>query len=145
MYAASEIPDAIGWTSGGGSILIECKSSKSDFNVDQHKTSRRLPQYGMGNRRFYLVPPDILNHVLESCPDGWGVLVCYKTRVEFRSKGEFVKDVNKVKEMGLLISSLRRIAGEKSPLQGLNVKCYSIINEQLYTVATLGIESLMVE
>lgn len=55
--AADENPDVIGWAAGAGSILIECKLSRSDFLKDAEKTVRKNPRAGMGQRRFYLCQP----------------------------------------------------------------------------------------
>jgi len=135
-----EEPDAIGWNSGGGSTLVECKTSKSDFNADRWKAGRRTPaRFGMGNLRFYLVPIELLQHALDNKPEQWGVLVAYKTRVETKAKAEWIADANKTREMGLLISSLRRLAGEKQPLVGMNIKYYTIDGPN-NPKATIGIE-----
>ena len=140
MGSGFEIPDAIGWTTGGGSILIECKASKSDYEADKWKPGRRTPpQFGMGNHRYYLVPPDLVGHVVANRPEHWGVLIAYKKRVEMKATGEWLKEVSKSREMNLLISSIRRIAGTKNPLIGMNVKVYTI-NENTKPVATLGIK-----
>jgi hypothetical protein len=140
MGTSFEIPDAIGWNTGGGSTLVECKASKSDFKADQQKPGRRTPAHlGMGNRRYYLVPPDLIDHVLENLPEQWGALVAYKTRVEIRAQGEFIPNISKSREIGILISALRRLAGEKEPIAGMNVKYYTIDNSR-NPVATLGIE-----
>ena len=56
---ADENPDVIGWALGAGSILIECKLSRSDFIKDAAKIVRRNPRAGMGHRRYYLCPPPI--------------------------------------------------------------------------------------
>ncbi|KKL61815.1 hypothetical protein LCGC14_2191540 [marine sediment metagenome] len=141
MSGQAEEPDAIGWTHGGGSILLECKATKSDFNADRHKAGRRTPsQFGMGNRRFYLVPPDLVDHVKANRPEQWGILVAYKTRVETKVTGEWIKQANKTSEMGLLISGLRRLAGEKQPLKGVNIRYYTIDGDQRPT-ATIGIDA----
>lgn len=52
---AGETPDAIGWKYGA-SVLIECKTSRSDFFADRKKLWRMAPQYGMGCFRFYMAP-----------------------------------------------------------------------------------------
>ena len=39
--SVGEIPDAIGWTSDGVSIVVECKASRSDFLADRNKPARR--------------------------------------------------------------------------------------------------------
>ena len=57
---ADENPDVIGWAPGAGSVLIECKLSRSDFLGDATKTVRRNPRAGMGQRRFYLCPAELI-------------------------------------------------------------------------------------
>src|ERR1019366_2444047 len=41
---ADENPDGIAWAPGAGSVLIECKLSRSDFLRDATKTVRRKPR-----------------------------------------------------------------------------------------------------
>ena len=140
MGGIGEEPDAIGFHYAGASILVECKTSKSDFNADKWKAGRRTPaQFGMGNKRFYLVPPSLLQHALDNKPERWGVLIAYKTRVETKTEAKFIAEASKTREMGLLISSLRRLAGEKQPLKGMNIKYYTI-NSSQNPKATIGIE-----
>jgi hypothetical protein len=66
-----EIPDVIGWK-GGYSILIECKTSRSDFKVDAKKIFRQFPEFGMGTFRLYLCPDGLIKP--EELPEGWGLL-----------------------------------------------------------------------
>src|ERR1700691_1139796 len=54
---AEENPDVIGWAPGAGSVLIECKLTRSDFLRDSSKVVRKNPRAGMGQRRYYLCPP----------------------------------------------------------------------------------------
>jgi hypothetical protein len=44
---ADENPDVIGWAPGAGSVLIECKLSRSDFLRDATKRSGgiRVPEW----------------------------------------------------------------------------------------------------
>jgi len=140
MSGWSEEPDALGFNSRGGTTLVECKTTVSDFNADLWKSGRRTPaHFGAGNRRYYLVPKELVNHAMLNKPDGWGVLVCYRTRVEVRAEGEYFKDANKTKEMGLLVSCIRRIAKVRQPLEGMNVKVYTITGDFGQPKATLGI------
>jgi hypothetical protein len=77
----SEIPDAIGWTPKGHSILIECKASRADFLRDTEKQSRQDDYFkALGAFRYYFVPaiektglPVIRPE--DELPEGWGVLV----------------------------------------------------------------------
>jgi hypothetical protein len=140
MSGHHEEPDAIGWGSGGHSILVECKTSKSDFDRDMWKAGRRTPpRWGVGNRRYYLVPPELVDYVLENRPYGWGVLVAHKTRVNIKDDGEYFSEAYKLREIGYLVSALRRLAGEKHPIKGANIKFYTI-NENKNPKATIGIE-----
>lgn len=66
-----EIPDAIGWKSGT-SILIECKTSRSDFLADRKKKFRSKAEYGMGEYRFYMTPKGLL--IPDELPHKWGLL-----------------------------------------------------------------------
>src|SRR5664279_4532997 len=58
--AADENPDVIGWVPGADSVLIECKLTRADFLRDATKAVRRNPRAGMGQRRYYLCPPDVI-------------------------------------------------------------------------------------
>lgn len=70
--ASGEIPDAIGFKSHL-SILIECKTSRSDFFADRKKYFRfEKPEEGMGNYRFYMCKEGIIH--LEDLPEKWGLL-----------------------------------------------------------------------
>src|ERR1700681_2264442 len=77
--AADENPDVIGWASGAGAILIECKLSRSDFLEDAKKTVRKNPRTGMGQRRYYLCPPDVIQ--VTDLPKKWGLLWATKGKV----------------------------------------------------------------
>lgn len=141
-YSYGEIPDAIGWN-GSLSILVECKTSKSDFKADFNKSSRRVPEYlAIGNKRFYLVPPSLLEFAKKNLLDNWGLLIAYKNRVETKVEAEY-HDAKKGKEISLLISTIRRIAGIKEPLYGMNVRCYTIDKEYGNPKASLSIEPIM--
>ena len=70
--AADENPDVIGWAPAAGSVLIECKLSRSDFLRDAAKTVRRNPRAGMGQRRYYLCPSDVIQ--VKDLPPKWGLL-----------------------------------------------------------------------
>lgn len=66
-----EIPDVIGFYSGG-STVIECKVSRSDFLSDKNKMFRRYPEQGMGDHRYYCCPTGLIK--AEDLPTGWGLL-----------------------------------------------------------------------
>lgn len=74
-----EQPDAIGWRSGL-SLLIECKASRGDFLADKKKRFRQDPALGMGDWRFFMCPPDLINP--EDLPQGWGLLYALPRQVK---------------------------------------------------------------
>jgi hypothetical protein len=104
-----EIPDAIGWTSKWshhGSIVIECKASRADFNRDKYKSLRFRSENGhvykprnlderarhgmeavwiprMGTRRYFMCEPDVITAgaIAEYTPDH-GLLYVLKRGVK---------------------------------------------------------------
>jgi hypothetical protein len=71
---AREFPDAIGWRSYE-SYLVECKVSRADFLADLKKPHRVNPDWGMGDRRYYMTPPELVQP--DEVPDLWGLLWVY--------------------------------------------------------------------
>lgn len=71
-WAVSEFPDAIGWTLRGHSVLVECKTSRSDFHADKRKTCRRTGRETMGRERWYLTPAGLLTAA--DLPEGYGLI-----------------------------------------------------------------------
>jgi hypothetical protein len=75
-----EEPDAIGWKTGGSTcIVVECKTSRSDFKADAKKpVARRAEHLGrMGTHRYYLVPEGLVKP--EELPPHWGLLYAKPT------------------------------------------------------------------
>jgi len=68
-----ECPDAIGFRAGwnDGSVLVECKVSRSDFLADKSKPHRQ-PGCGMGTWRYYMAPAGLLK--VSDLPERWGLL-----------------------------------------------------------------------
>lgn len=104
--AADENPDVIGWASGSGSVLIECKLSRSDFLKDATKTVRRNPRTGMGQRRYYLCPPGVIE--VTDLPPKWGLLWIGKGQVIVKREARGHAARNLVAEVQFLSSMLRR-------------------------------------
>ena len=112
-----EIPDIIGFKSGF-SILIECKTSRSDFLADKKKHFRINPYIAMGNYRLFLCPDDLIKP--EELPDGWGLLyyspdrknlkrvVCWKGNIIGYSGGLKCFDANYRSEVAMLVSFIAR-------------------------------------
>lgn len=68
-----EIPDAIGFRinpPNEGSVVVECKVSRSDFLADKAKPHRQ--EKGMGNWRYIMCPEGMI-HEGDLLP-GWGLL-----------------------------------------------------------------------
>lgn len=111
-----EHPDVIGFGAWGYSIVIECKSSRSDFYADQKKSFRQNPALGMGTQRFYCCPTGLLKP--NDLPEGWGLIYVneklktkcvhqpYKGNISKRNDG-FDKNIKA--EHGLMYSALRRL------------------------------------
>lgn len=104
--AADENPDVIGWASGAGSVLIECKLSRSDFLRDAAKTVRRNPRAGMGQRRFYLCPAELIQ--VKDLPPKWGLLWVSKGQVIVKREARGHSERNLAAEVRFLSSMLRR-------------------------------------
>ena len=119
VTAAGETPDAIGWRDGSA-VVVECKSSRSDFLGDAKKHFRRNPEYGMGAFRFYMCPTGLIQP--DELPDKWG-LVWVNERGKKRQKAgpkgncygkwtdkEFYFEGRaRYSETLMLVSALRRI------------------------------------
>lgn len=103
---AEENPDVIGWAHGAGSVLIECKLSRSDFLRDATKTARRNPRAGMGHRRYYLCPRDLIE--VQDLPPKWGLLWATKGQVTVKHEACGHPERNLTAEVRFLSSMLRR-------------------------------------
>lgn len=100
-----EIPDAIGWKRHGHeSILIECKTTYSDFKKDAEKISRKVK--GMGMYRYFLTPKNLVK--AEELPEKWGLLEIREYQVRLIKKAEQFDNVSFREEMGLMYTALHR-------------------------------------
>lgn len=105
----AETPDCIGfYSSGGGSVLVECKVSRSDFLADKAKSFRRYSEQGMGNLRYFAAPIGVIKP--EDLPAGWGLI---EVRDSLRSRRITVDpqrmEANKRAEVTMLVSAIRRL------------------------------------
>jgi hypothetical protein len=103
---ADENPDVIGWASGGGSILMECKLTRADFLRDAKKPVRKNPAKGMGHRRYYLCPPDVIQ--VKDLPPRWGLLWVSGRDAVVKREVRGHPERNLVAEVAFLTSMLRR-------------------------------------
>jgi hypothetical protein len=104
--AADENPDVIGWGAAAGSVLIECKLTRSDFMRDAEKGVRKNPRAGMGQRRFYLCPPDLIQ--VKDLPPKWGLLWATNGHVTIKRQARGHSERNLAAEVQFLSSMLRR-------------------------------------
>lgn len=71
-----ELPDVIGFRNyGKETVVYEIKVSRGDYLGDKNKYFRRRPEQGMGDRRYYVVPKDMVKP--EELPIGWGLIYLY--------------------------------------------------------------------
>lgn len=104
--AADENPDVIGWAPEAGSILIECKLTRADFLRDAAKGVRKNPRTGMGQRRYYLCPPDVIQ--VKDLPPKWGLLWVAGRDVRLQRQARGFPERNLTAEVRFLSSMLRR-------------------------------------
>ncbi len=103
---ADENPDVIGWIAGAGSVLIECKLSRADFLKDAAKPVRKNPRAGMGQRRYYLCPPDVIQ--VKDLPPKWGLLWVTRGQVLVMREARGHPGRNLTAEVRFLSAMLRR-------------------------------------
>jgi len=101
-----ENPDVIGWGPAAGSVLIECKLSRSDFVRDATKAVRKNPRAGMGQRRYYLCLPDVIQ--VKDLPSKWGLLWVTRGQVIVKREARGYPERNLAAEVRFLSSMLRR-------------------------------------
>lgn len=111
QYCASgEVPDVIGWKRACQSVLVECKVSRSDFLADANKPFRKKPEEGMGSKRLYMALAGVIAR--EELPEHWGLLECKGREVQMTvkpGKQDLRTAIGLIKEMNLLLASLRRV------------------------------------
>lgn len=74
-----EIPDIFGLRPVGN-VLIEVKTSRSDYFRDSKKPARHPNTITLGSQRYYLVPKGLITE--EDLMDGWGLLEYYQGKIE---------------------------------------------------------------
>lgn len=123
---SGEIADVIAFGGSGHSILIEVKTSRSDFLSDKKKPHRKNPSEGMGTQRFYCCPEGLIKK--EELPHGWGLIYVNAKGKARRVFSPYIGNIgerlhglekNKTAEMHVMYSCLRRLH-----LQGLIEEIY---------------------
>lgn len=102
---ADENPDVIGW-SPAGSVLLECKLTRSDFLKDASKPVRRNPRSGMGHRRYFLCPSNVIE--VKDLPPKWGLIWAARNQIVVKREARGHPERNLVAEVQFLTSMLRR-------------------------------------
>ena len=108
--ATGEVPDVIAWRGFCKSVLVECKVSRSDFLADAHKPFRQKSEEGLGSQRFYMAPAGMIR--ADELPKHWGLLELTGREVRMTVKpgrADLRSEVGLMKEMNLLLASLRRV------------------------------------
>lgn len=90
-----------------GSVLIECKASRSDFKGDAKKSFRRMPTTGIGQYRYYLAPQGLIQE--NEIPYNWGLLEVDKKRIKIIKMALPYMEYNLKNEMRIMISAMRRL------------------------------------
>ena len=127
-----ETPDALGWASATKTVLIECKTSRSDFLADRRKGFRKDPVRGMGLYRYYMVPRGLVT--VDDLPEGWGLLEVTANKVFVVLKPRRFLKRNTQGETRMMISALRRLG--LTAVEGVSVRPYRFSNKN---TATLGV------
>lgn len=84
-----ETPDAIGWVNNRA-ILVECKTSRSDFYADRRKPSRHKDFPALGVWRFYFAPPCLLGiKDINYMAEGWGLYAVHKNKIVHASGAKY--------------------------------------------------------
>lgn len=128
---AYEIPDVLAFDAKletgkwARSLVIECKTSRSDFLADRKKLFREYPDRGMGQHRMFLAPKGLLDP--GELPDGWGLLEVTDAGKCRLAKKTTAFDWSKGSEITVLMSVIRR-CGRAIADSGSNVsiRAYSI-------------------
>ncbi|WP_318493427.1 hypothetical protein [Photobacterium leiognathi] len=123
-----EIPDAFGLKTADGTetIVIEAKTSRSDFFADQKKIFRQNSKLGMGNFRYYICPEDLIQpHEL---PPKWGLIYVGKRgkvsvicgHILSNKKSDFYHESNRHAELGATSILLNKLNNADNTNQLLN-------------------------
>lgn len=131
VSSAFEAPDALGWQ-GGRSMLVECKTSLSDFKSDAKKPFRTNPEMGLGVSRYFLTPPNLVT--ISDLPQGWGLIEDHGKRIKMLRASDVFRS-NRITEVEILLSLVRRIGGSAPP--GISIRCYT---HQTQCKATLSVD-----
>lgn len=116
-WSTNEIPDAIGWKVDGYSIMVECKTTRSDFYSDARKVSKQSGRETMGRERYYMAPKGIITHDMLS--DGYGLLEPTSKRIKVVVQASRDERIGRAEaELPLLVNQARRRTWKSVPSLG---------------------------
>lgn len=113
---------------------MEAKTSRADFIVDARKLWRQMPERGMGDWRFFITPPGLLDPA--ELPAGWGLLEADGKRTRLVTGGPYGNNwwanvpfqPDKRMETRMLVSALaqpeRRPEPPAQPRPGIHVRAW---------------------
>jgi len=110
---SGEIVDALGWQRDTTSILVECKTSLGDYYCDQVKPFRRDQTLGVGEFRWYLFPPGVIDLGRHSFPEDWGLLIARPQTLKIVKGPRAQLKWNRKREMKFLLDATR----ERNPFE----------------------------
>lgn len=136
-----EHPDAIGWR-GAWSILVECKTSRSDFLADAKKPHRIESDLGMGQERYYMTVPFLLDPL--ELPAGWGLLEVLERRVRVALPALVpvpglrgpLNNARTRWELPLLVSAMRQVQLGIEPTYGIDAPVIPASPDRLRSALT---------
>lgn len=106
----SEQPDVLGYKGGAKTILIEVKTSRSDFLADKNKDHRK--KGGLGLFKYYLCPSGLIT--IDELPANWGLLYANDTmKIDVIKESELFDNRDYVSEMEVMYSIIRRLSGKR--------------------------------
>ena len=106
-WACAEHPDAIGWLITGESIVVEVKTSLSDYLADERKIWRKTTK-GMGFWKYYLTPPGLIKREHKP-PYGRGLLETTGRIVKVIAEAKPRQDREWAEEVRMLLSRITRV------------------------------------
>lgn len=69
----TEMPDVYGFDKRGETVVLEIKTSRSDFLADKRKEFRANPDLGMGDFRYYMCPKGVITEE-DLAGTKWGLI-----------------------------------------------------------------------
>lgn len=108
---SGETPDAIGWVHNRA-ILVECKTSLSDFYADCRKRARRIGFPALGAWRFFLTPSGMIPK--GKIRYGWGLYEVHGRQIihtdgwKYNNVAKPPFESDRDSEIAMLLSALSR-------------------------------------